>query len=85
MLAGVAEDLEMTSFLVVADGDQAVTVDSVEPTSLDAHVAYRPAHGTRSTVARPASPCSRDGPPCAANAPRSPRRRRTGGRRAAVK
>ncbi len=50
VLAGVAEDLEMTSFLVVADGDQAVTVDSVEPTSLDAHVAYRP--GTRHAIDR---------------------------------
>ena len=40
----------MTSFLVVADGDEAVTVDSVEPTSLDAHVAYRP--GTRHAIDR---------------------------------
>ena len=40
----------MTAFLVVADGDEAVTIDSVEPTSLDAHVAYRP--GTRHPIDR---------------------------------
>jgi DNA-binding IclR family transcriptional regulator len=50
VLAGVAEDLQMTAFLVVADGDEAITVDSVEPTSLDAHVAYRP--GTRHAIDR---------------------------------
>jgi DNA-binding IclR family transcriptional regulator len=36
--------------LVVADGDEAVTIDSVEPTSLNAHVAYRP--GTRHPIDR---------------------------------
>jgi DNA-binding IclR family transcriptional regulator len=50
LLAGLAEDLQMTAFLVVADGDQAVTIDSVEPTSLNAHVAYRP--GTRHPIDR---------------------------------
>jgi DNA-binding IclR family transcriptional regulator len=50
VLVEVAEDLQMTSFLVVADGDEAVTVDSVEPTSLTAHVAYRP--GTRHPIDR---------------------------------
>jgi DNA-binding IclR family transcriptional regulator len=50
VLANLAEDLQMTAFLVVADGDEAVTVDSVEPTSLDAHVAYRP--GTRHPIDR---------------------------------
>lgn len=50
VLASVAEDLHMTAFLVVADGDEAITVDSVEPTSLDAHVAYRP--GTRHAIDR---------------------------------
>ncbi len=50
VLVAVAEDLQMTSFLVVADGDEAVTVDSVEPTSLNAHVAYRP--GTRHAIDR---------------------------------
>jgi DNA-binding IclR family transcriptional regulator len=50
VLANLAEDLQMTAFLVVADGDEAVTIDSVEPTSLNAHVAYRP--GTRHALDR---------------------------------
>ncbi len=50
VLGKVAEDLQMTAFLVVADGDEAVTIDSVEPTSLNAHVAYRP--GTRHPIDR---------------------------------
>ena len=50
VLANLAEDLQMTAFLVVADGDEAVTIDSVEPTSLNAHVAYRP--GTRHPIDR---------------------------------
>jgi DNA-binding IclR family transcriptional regulator len=50
MLANLAEGLQMTAFLVVADGDEAVTIDSVEPTSLNAHVAYRP--GTRHALDR---------------------------------
>jgi DNA-binding IclR family transcriptional regulator len=50
VLANLAEELKMTAFLVVADGDEAVTIESVEPTSLDAHVAYRP--GTRHPIDR---------------------------------
>jgi DNA-binding IclR family transcriptional regulator len=50
VLANLAEDLQMTAFLVVADGDEAVTIDSVEPSSLNAHVAYRP--GTRHAIER---------------------------------
>lgn len=50
VLANVAEDLQMTAFLVVADRDEAVTIDSVEPKSLNAHVAYRP--GTRHPIDR---------------------------------
>jgi len=50
VLANLCQNLDMTAFLVVADGDEAVTVDSVEPTSLDAHVAYRP--GTRHSIDR---------------------------------
>jgi DNA-binding IclR family transcriptional regulator len=49
-LVRIAQDLQMTAFLVVADGDEAITVDSVEPTWLDAHVAYRP--GTRHPIDR---------------------------------
>ena len=50
VLATLAEDLQMTAFLVVADGDEAVTIESVEPRSLNAHVAYRP--GTRHPIDR---------------------------------
>jgi DNA-binding IclR family transcriptional regulator len=50
VLANLAEVLQMTAFLVVADGVEAVTIDSVEPTSLNAHVAYRP--GTRHAIDR---------------------------------
>lgn len=50
VVANLAEDLQMTAFLVVADGDEAVTIDSVEPRSLNAHVAYRP--GTRHPIDR---------------------------------
>ena len=50
VLANLAEELQMTAFLVVADGDEAVTIDSVEPSSLNAHVAYRP--GTRHAIDR---------------------------------
>jgi DNA-binding IclR family transcriptional regulator len=50
VLSSLAERLHMTAFLVVADGDEAVTIDSVEPRSLDAHVAYRP--GTRHPIDR---------------------------------
>ncbi|MEP7045751.1 MAG: helix-turn-helix domain-containing protein [Ilumatobacteraceae bacterium] len=50
VLGGLAEELQMTAFLVVADGDDAVTIESVEPTSLDAHIAYRP--GTRHAIDR---------------------------------
>ena len=51
----------MTAFLVVADGDDAVTIDSVEPRSLNAHFAIGPELGTPSTAAHRASPCSRRG------------------------
>ena len=50
VLAALGESLQMTAFIVVADGDEAVTIDSVEPRSLDAHVAYRP--GTRHRIDR---------------------------------
>ena len=63
-LVSLAEDLQMTAFLVVADGDEAVTIDSVEPRSLNAHVAYRP--GTR-------HPIDRGAPGLALLAARAPR------------
>ena len=50
VLARLADDLQMTAFLVIADAGEAVTIDSVEPSSLGAHVAYRP--GTRHPIDR---------------------------------
>lgn len=50
LLVDLAQGLQMTAFLVIADGDEAVTIDSVEPRNLDAHVAYRP--GTRHPIDR---------------------------------
>lgn len=44
-LGHLADDVGMTAFLVVADGAEAVTVESVEPSASQVHVAYRP--GTR--------------------------------------
>ncbi len=41
-LEDLTESVHMTAFLVVAHGDQAVTVLVVEPRSTLAHVAYRP-------------------------------------------
>ena len=50
LLSDLANDLEMTAFLVVSDGHEAVTVQVVEPTYTTAHVAYRP--GTRHSLER---------------------------------
>lgn len=41
-LGSLADDLGMTAFLVVADGGEAVTMESVEPSGSSVHVAYRP-------------------------------------------
>jgi len=50
VLPGLANDLAMTAFIVVRDGDEAVTLMSIEPMSSTAHVSYRP--GTRHAVDR---------------------------------
>jgi len=50
ILTELANTLQMTSFLVVSDGQEAVTVQVAEPTSTAAHVAYRP--GTRHPLER---------------------------------
>lgn len=42
VLTGLANELGMTSFLVVRDGDEAVTVESIEPQTSEIHLAYRP-------------------------------------------
>ncbi len=49
-LNALVAELGMTAFLVVRAGDEAVTVTSVEPRDLPAHVAYRP--GNRHPVGR---------------------------------
>ncbi len=41
-LARLVQELGMTAFLVVRDGDEAVTVNAVEPRDSPAHVAFRP-------------------------------------------
>ncbi len=46
----MADDLSMTAFVVVRVGGDAVTLDSVEPQSTAAHVAYRP--GSRHPIDR---------------------------------
>ncbi|MDP7066033.1 MAG: helix-turn-helix domain-containing protein [Acidimicrobiales bacterium] len=50
ILTHLANTLEMTAFLVVSDGQEAVTVQVVEPIHTTAHVAYRP--GTRHPLTR---------------------------------
>ena len=52
-LAALVRRLGMTAFLVVRDGDEAVTVNAVEPRDSPAHVAFRP--GNRHPVDRGAT------------------------------
>jgi DNA-binding IclR family transcriptional regulator len=47
-LGALADELRMTAFLVVRDGNDAVTIESVEPRGSDVHVVYRP--GNRHAV-----------------------------------
>jgi DNA-binding IclR family transcriptional regulator len=49
-LTAMADDLSMTAFVVVRIGDEAVTLDSFEPQSTAAHIAYRP--GSRHPIDR---------------------------------
>lgn len=49
-LSALADDVGMTAFLVVPDGDEVVTLASVEPRRTHVHVAYRP--GARHPVHR---------------------------------
>lgn len=41
-LRKLADKLAMTAFVVVRDGDEAIAVESAEPTSSNVHVVYRP-------------------------------------------
>jgi DNA-binding IclR family transcriptional regulator len=52
-LSTLAEDLGATAFLVVADGEEAVAVLTVEPSRSSFHIAYRP--GFRHPLDRGAS------------------------------
>ncbi len=65
VLIGLAEELGATATLTVADGDEAVALLVVEPTSAQMHVAYRPgrrhpiglgASGKAILAGRPAAP-----------------------------
>jgi DNA-binding IclR family transcriptional regulator len=49
-LTAMADDLSMTAFVVVRTGGEAVTLDSFEPQTTAAHVAYRP--GSRHPIDR---------------------------------
>ena len=49
-LTAMAEDLGMTAFLVVRLDDEVVTIESIEPRTTTAHVAYRP--GSRHAIDR---------------------------------
>lgn len=50
VLGLLADELRMTAFLVARDGDEAVTIESVEPRGSDVHIVYRP--GSRHDVGR---------------------------------
>lgn len=47
-LSGLADEVGMTAFLVVPEGDEVVTLVSVEPRRAHVHVAYRP--GVRHSI-----------------------------------
>jgi DNA-binding IclR family transcriptional regulator len=49
-LRKLADELGMTAFVVVRDGDEAISVESAEPTSSNVHVVYRP--GARHPIER---------------------------------
>lgn len=64
-LSNLADDVGLTAFLVVPDGDEAVTLVSVEPQRSHVHIAYKPgirhpidrgAPGIALLAARPPSP-----------------------------
>jgi DNA-binding IclR family transcriptional regulator len=49
-LARLADELAMTCFLVVRDGDEALTIESLEPTNSQFHLTYKP--GIRHAIDR---------------------------------
>jgi len=50
VMTKLSNELGMTSFLVVEDNNEAITIQSVEPSTVDAHVVYRP--GFRHPISR---------------------------------
>jgi DNA-binding IclR family transcriptional regulator len=67
-LARVADELDMTAFLVVADGGEAVTIESAEPSGPGVRVVYQPgnrhpldrgAPGLALAMTQPATPADR--------------------------
>jgi DNA-binding IclR family transcriptional regulator len=42
VMTRLSNELGMTSFLVVSDNADAITIQSVEPSTVDAHIVYRP-------------------------------------------
>jgi DNA-binding IclR family transcriptional regulator len=63
VLTGLANELGMTSFLVVRDGDDAVTIESVEPHASEVHLAYRPGIRHPVVVGAPGLALLAGGPP----------------------
>lgn len=77
-LLALANDVGMTAFLVVRQGDEAVTVAVVEPQQSTVHVVYRP--GTRHAVERgaPGLALLAGGPAVAGERPEAARARERG-------
>ena len=65
VLTGLANELAMTSFLVVRDGDDAVTIESVEPHTSEVHLAYRPGIRHPVVLGAPGLALLAGGPPIA--------------------
>ncbi|HWM19610.1 MAG TPA: helix-turn-helix domain-containing protein [Ilumatobacteraceae bacterium] len=65
VLTVLANELAMTSFLVVRDGDDAVTIESVEPHASEVHLAYRPGIRHPVVLGAPGMALLAGGPPIA--------------------
>jgi DNA-binding IclR family transcriptional regulator len=63
-LAATANDLGMTTFLVVRDGDEAVTIESIEPSATQVHVTYKPGIRHRIDAGAPGVAILAAGPAC---------------------
>lgn len=81
-LLKLAVATEKTAFLVVRHGDEAVTIEVVEPPAAAAHVSYRPGLRHPITTGLPESPSWRANPRTPTSGPRSRRHGVWAGRRA---